>query len=155
MWNAIAITIHLVAINIWVGGTFFAVVMLPRAVSRLAPAQQSIVMTRVLRRFFYWIWLVVVLLLSSGGWMIYNVFGGLHSAPLYILSMASIGILMVLLFMVIFFGPYRRYKMACQLPDAVAAQRQLERIRRLSAVNMVLGLCVVVTIGLGSYFAAP
>jgi uncharacterized membrane protein len=35
MNNAIAIILHLLAINIWIGGTFYSVTILPRAVAGL------------------------------------------------------------------------------------------------------------------------
>ena len=56
MLNAIALILHLVAINVWVGGTFFAIVILGRAIKNIAAAQQLLLWQLVLERFFTWAW---------------------------------------------------------------------------------------------------
>ena len=40
MSNAIAIILHLLAINVWIGGTFFSVMVLPHALTALTPAEK-------------------------------------------------------------------------------------------------------------------
>ena len=66
MLNAIALILHLVAINVWVGGTFFAIVILGRAIKNMATAQQLLLWQLVLERFFAWAWVAVFILLT--GW---------------------------------------------------------------------------------------
>lgn len=152
MGHAFAIILHLLAINIWIGGTFFSVVILPRAVASLgAPAQHQL-MHILLKRFFFWVWVSMIILLSSGGWMIYSLFGGLMIVPRYVLVMMSIALLMMVVFLLIFFGPYRRYQKAWQVQNLTDCTQQLLQIRLLSRINMALGLCVVVAIGGGPFF---
>ena len=152
MTHAFAIILHLLAINIWIGGTFFSVVILPRAVASLESPAQYQLMHLLLQRFFFWVWLAMLILLSSGGWMIYSMFGGLVIVPRYVLVMMSIALLMMVVFLVIFFGPYHRFQQAYQLLNLSDCQHQLSHIRLLSRVNMVLGVCVVVVIGGGPFF---
>jgi uncharacterized membrane protein len=149
--NALAIMLHLVAINIWLGGTFFSVVVLARAVSRLDAPQQLLLMDTVLCRFFTLIWLAVPALLASGAWMVYRLYGGLALAPLYILLMVALGLSMMLVFVVTFFGPYRHYRAASQGRHFDEGRRRLLQMRRLSIASMVLGICIVLVIGGGPH----
>jgi uncharacterized membrane protein len=54
MLSSIALLLHLVAINIWVGGSFFAIVILGRVIKKLETQQQLVVWQLVLKRFFLW-----------------------------------------------------------------------------------------------------
>ena len=98
MWYAFAIILHLLAINVWVGGTFFSVVVLNRAIACLEPSQRNNLMKIVLQRFFFCIWIAMFILLGSGGWLIYSVFGGLDTLPLYVVLMMVVGLLMMIVF---------------------------------------------------------
>lgn len=151
MLNAVAIIAHLVAINIWVGGMFFIIMVLGKVVATLELPEQQVIWQRVLRRFFFWVWLAVIALLSTGIGMIFYRFGGLFSTPPYILLMACFGISMVTIFVVIYFIYYRRFQRELVQGDIAAGRNQLRIIRRLGIVNMILGFCVVVTIGGGPY----
>lgn len=151
MFNATAIIIHLVAINIWVGGMFFIIMVLGKMVSTLELPEQQVFWQGILRRFFFWVWLAVVALLSSGTGMIFYRFGGISNIPLYVTLMASFGISMVAIFFVIYFIYYRNFKANLLEKNIEACRQQLRIIRRLGIVNMVMGFCVVVVIGGGPY----
>lgn len=152
MWNALAIILHLLAINVWVGGTFFSVVILKHAATSLEPSQQLGLMQVIFRRFFFWVWIAILVLLSSGGWMVYSIFGSIGTAPRYIVLMVVLALLMMTVFVVIFFGPYRQFQKSLALEDIASSQRQLAWIGLLSTINMVLGVCVVLVIGGGPHF---
>ena len=151
MSSAIAIILHLLAINIWVGGTFFSVVVLRHAVLHLEPEQQTCLMQSLLPRFFFWVWVAILVLLSTGGWMVYKTFGGIGTAPLYILLMLGFGITMMLNFVLIYFEPYQHYKKAIAQDHMSEAERHLRMIGNLSKLNIVLGICVVIAIGAGPH----
>ena len=151
LFNALAIILHLVAINIWVGGMFFIIIVLGKVVATMEVPEQHAFWKKILQRFFFWIWLAVFALLGSGAGMILYRFGGIYTAPTYVLVMASFGILMATVFILIYFVFYRKFKIFMQLGDVEASRQQLRIIRRLGIVNMVLGLCVVVIIGGGPY----
>lgn len=151
MLNAIALILHLVAINVWVGGTFFAIVILGRAIKNISAAQQLVLWQLVLRRFFNWAWIAVFILLISGTWMVYSIYGGFDTIPVYIMLMGLIALLMISVFIYIYFFPYRQYKLLVQMNDIDSCIRKLAVIRFAGIINMILGLCVVVVIGSGPY----
>lgn len=150
MFNALAIILHLLAINIWVGGMFFIIVVLGRVVATFDIPEQHAFWQRLLQRFFIWVWIAVVGLLGTGIGMILYRFGGLVSSPLYVRLMASFGIAMALVYFVIYFVYYRRFQRELRAGHQQMVRQQLRIIRRLGIVNMVLGFCVLVVIGGGS-----
>lgn len=109
-------------------------------------------MCHLLKRFFQWIWLAILVLLVSDGWMIYNIFGGIAYTPIYVVIMMAIALMMIVVFLWIFYRPYRYYQQAYQLQDISACQQQLASIRLLAKLNMGLGFCVVLVIGGGPHF---
>jgi uncharacterized membrane protein len=150
---AIAIVLHIIAINIWVGGTFFTVVVLNPPMTQLDASRQLPLADRVFRRFFTLIWLVMPVLIGTGGWMIYAIYGGLAATPVHVKIMALLGISMSVTFLLIFFGPYRRYQQSRQHADQQATSlSMMTYIRQLNILNMLLGICVVIVIGAGPYF---
>lgn len=151
MLNATALILHLIAINVWVGGTFFAIVILGRAIRNVDTSQQLALWQLVFRRFFAWTWVAVFILLSSGTWMVYSVYGGFETIPAYVKLMGIIALLMVANYMFIYFVPYRQYKRMLRIGDIDASLRKLAIIRFVGIINMLLGLCIVVIIGSGPY----
>ena len=152
MFNPLAIILHLVAINIWVGGMFFIIIVLGQVVATLDVPEQHVFWQKLLKRFFAWVWIAVVVLLGTGAGMIVYRFNGLTHAPLYVLMMMGLGLLMATLFFVIYFVFYQRFKQAMQRQDSESGRQQLRMIRWLGTVNMILGICVVVVIGGGPYW---
>lgn len=93
---AILKLLHLLSAVLWVGGMFFAYVILrPAAVDVLQPPERLRLWRNVFQRFFLWVWVAVGLILGSGLGML-NSYGG--SAPLYVHVMLGGGILMVLIY---------------------------------------------------------
>ena len=71
--------IHLLAALVWVGGMFFAYVVLrPVAVEVLEPPQRLRLWEGVFRRFFVWVWVAVAILLGSGSYLIVQLGGFAH-----------------------------------------------------------------------------
>ena len=151
MLNAIALILHLVAINVWVGGTFFAIVILGRAIKNISAAQQLVLWQLVLQRFFNWAWIAVFILLISGTWMVYSIYGGFDTIPVYIMLMGLIALVMISVFIYIYFFPYQQYKLLVKTNDIDSCIQKLAVIRFAGTINMILGLCVVVVIGSGPY----
>lgn len=151
MLNAFAIIFHLLAINIWVGGMFFIIIVLGKVVSTLEIPAQQVFWQQILKRFFFWVWLAVIGLLGSGIGMIFYRFGGVANTPWYIITMASLGISMAVIFMVIYFVFYKKFEHEFNMGNIEGSRYQLRMIRRLGIVNMALGFCVVVVIGGSPY----
>ena len=136
---SIALTLHLLAIIVWVGGMFFAHMAMRQAAQELLePPQRLRFLKRVLDRFFRWVWLAVVLVLVTGYWVYLGIFGG--SVGLYVHLMEGIGLVMVALFCFIYFVPYRRMGMALANNEIPAAAAQMAIIRKVIGVNLILGL---------------
>lgn len=148
----IAIPLHLLATVIWVGGMFFAYMALrPVAASLLQPPQRLPLWSQTFDRFFPWVWVAVISLPATGLWMVYSVFGGFGHVGLYVLLMTGIGSLMILLFLYVFFSPYRRMKQALAVNDLPEAGRRLAQIRVIIGLNLVLGLLVTIVAGAGRF----
>jgi len=96
--------------------------------------------------------LAILLLLASGYWMLFTTFGGFAGAGMYIHLMQMIGWLMIALFVWLFHGPWLAFKRAVDVEDWPSAGAFLNRIRQIIAVNLPLGLLVVVTGGSGRYW---
>ena len=149
---AIAITLHLLAVVIWVGGMFFAYMALrPVAATLLEPPLRMPLWVQTFARFFPWVWTAVILLPATGYWMILNVFGGFAGASLYIHLMQGLGWAMIAIFLHVFFAPYRRLRRAVAAQDFPAAGKALGQIRQLIGLNLVLGLTTIVVTSAGRY----
>ncbi len=152
MIMSFAVTLHLLAAVLWVGGMFFAYVCLRPAALALAPPQRMPLWTGAFARFFPWVWAAVVLLPATGYWMIFNVFGGMGQAGLYIHLMQGLGLMMIAIYLHVFFAPYRRFQRAVAAADFIAAGKQLGQIRRMIAINLGLGLLTVIVGSAGKYW---
>lgn len=137
--------VHLLAALIWVGGMFFAwMILRPAAVVALdAPARLTL-WAEVFRRFFLWVWIAVLVLPITGVGLLHLRFAGFETAPRYVHVMIGLYIAMLALFIRV---------QALQVPElrkAIAAQdwpsggAVLGRIRRLIGINLLLGMALMV-----------
>nr|WP_297458998.1 CopD family protein [uncultured Halomonas sp.] len=148
----LAIALHLLAAVIWVGGMFFAYVALrPVAGSLLEPPLRLPLWAKVFERFFPWVWAAIAVLLVSGFWMIFAGFGGMANVGIHVHLMLALGIVMMLLFGHLYFGPFRRLRQTVAKAAWSDGAGSLDKIRHLVAVNLVLGLLVVVIASAGRY----
>ncbi|MFO1319845.1 MAG: CopD family protein [Burkholderiales bacterium] len=142
----IARWLHLLGVIVWVGGMFFAYVVLrPSAAQLLEPPQRLPLWSATLGRFFRWVWIAVALILGSGLHMT-AALGGLD-APLHARTMLILGVIMMMIFAHVVMAPYAQLRRAVAAADWPAGGQALGRIRRLVGVNLVLGV-VTVTIAI-------
>ena len=147
---SLAMTLHLLAVIVWVGGMFFAHMALRPAVNELLqPPQRLRLMRRVFEGFFPWVWGAVLLILPSGYWMLFTVFS--EAAPASQWFMAITGSLMAAIFIFIYFIPYHQMGQALQAGEPPRAARSLMLIRRLIGTNLILGLLVSAVAVAGKY----
>jgi uncharacterized membrane protein len=149
----VLVALHTLAAVVWVGGMFFAYMVLRPSAGPLETPLRLALWARVFGRFFPWVWASIAVLLASGYAMLFLGFGGFAGAGLHIHIMQATGILMMLLFLHLFFAPWRKLSRAVEqdaLPDAAAA---LNQIRRIVAVNLVLGLITVAAGASGRFWA--
>ena len=147
-----AIVLHILSAVLWVGGMFFAhQVLRPVAVQQFEPPQRLKLWTQVFRRFFPWVWVCIVLLLLSGYWMVFRLFGGMSGIGLHIHIMQALGWLMILMYMHLYFAPFRRLKEAVITEQWPEAGKRLNQIRLIVGINLVLGLVVIAIAAGGRY----
>lgn len=147
-----SIALHLLAAVVWVGGMIFAhAVLRPSAVQVLEPPLRLELWVQVFRRFFVLVWISIGLILISGYWMLFNYFGGFQGAGLHIHIMHGGGIVMVMVYLHVFFSPYRRLKQAVIVQDYPLAGAQLNQIRKLVGINIMIGLLVIIVGSAGRY----
>ncbi|MEX0614308.1 MAG: CopD family protein [Methylophaga sp.] len=151
----IAVSLHLLASVIWVGGLFFAFMFLrPAAATMLTPEQRLPLWQNIFSRFFPWIWASIITLVITGTAMIVMLggFGGMDGVGTHVHIMLLLGILMILLFMHVFFNPYRKLKWAVAEHDWITAADALDKIRKFVRANMILGLVIIVIGSSGRYW---
>ena len=149
---AFALALHVLSAVIWVGGMFFAYMALrPVAAEVLEPPARLTLWRGVFGKFFVWVSAAVVLLLITGLWMIFGVYGGMGNTRPYIHIMLTLGLIMMAIYGHVFFAPYKRLIKAVEAENWPEGGAQLATIRKLIAVNLSLGLVVVVVAAAGRY----
>ncbi len=145
--SALANGLHTIAAVLWVGGMFFAYMVLRPVAGALEPPQRLRLWKGVFDRFFPWVWAAVFILPASGYWAIMVDFGGFANAGIHVHIMHAIAIVMIGLFVYLFGGPYRGLVEAVAGEDWPTAGGHLAAIRRIVATNLILGL---ITTAVGS-----
>lgn len=147
---SVAISLHLLAAVIWVGGMFFALLALRPAAAEALPSEHGPrLWAETLRRFLAWVWGAVIVLPVTGYWIVYGYWGGLQHAGFHVHLMQGLGWFMILLFLHLYFEPFRRLQRAVADNDTEVAVRQLGQIRIIVMVNLALGLAVTVIASAG------
>ena len=141
---SLAYTLHVLAALVWVGGMFFAwMILRPAAMAALDGPPRLKLWMNVFQRFFVWVWVAVLILPISGVGLLQLRFNGFETAPRYVQVMMGLYVVMTALFIRI---------QALQLPElrtAVAAEdwatgaQALGKIRKLVGINLIVGLVVV------------
>ncbi|HEY0285961.1 MAG TPA: CopD family protein [Pseudomonas sp.] len=141
---ALVYTLHVLAAFLWVGGMFFAwMILRPAIIVALEGPQRLKLWVQVFARFFVWVWVAVVVLPITGIGIIELRFSGFETAPRYVQVMIGLYVVMVALFIKIQsvqLPELQRAVDAQKWPDGVAA---LGKIRRLVGVNLIVGIVLV------------
>ncbi|MCW8922825.1 MAG: CopD family protein [Gammaproteobacteria bacterium] len=149
---SVSIALHLLSAILWVGGMIFAHMMLrPAAVKVLEPPLRLNLWVQVFKNFFLWVWIAIITLLASGYWMVFSIFGGFSNIGMHVHIMHGLGIVMILVFMHVFFVPYRKLRHAVIVEDFQEGAAQLAKIRKLVGTNILIGLVVSVVASAGRY----
>ena len=148
--------LHFLSVIVWLGGMFFALFCLRPGAAHLPPAERVPLMEAVLGRFFSVLPWVVLLTLASGGWMVARVStttratGGPFNMPLEWTVMAGLGLLMAAIFGHVRFALFKRVQRASAAQDWAAAGAALKAIRDWVAVNLTIGVLIVVVVIAGT-----
>lgn len=145
---SIAIALHLIAAVIWVGGMFFAYVVLRPAAGRLLePPLRLELWSHVFRRFFPWVWASIGILIATGVWLMFIGITGIH-----VHIMATLAVVMIALFLHLNFAPVKRLHRAVIREDWADAGEQLDKIRQFVGINLCIGLLVLLIGSSGRYW---
>ncbi len=141
--------IHLLAVLIWVGGMFFAYMVLrPAAVDTLQPPERLRLWDAVFHRFFNWVWGALGVILATGLYMIYQ-YGGIAHVPQYVHVMLFLGLVMACIYGYVFFGCYVPLNLHVDKERWKEAGEILGKIRKLVAANLTLGLLTIAVVEFG------
>jgi len=130
---------------------FFAYLVLRPSLGGMEPPRRLVLWNDVLYRFFLWVWLCVIVLLPTGYFMVFSQFGDFSTAGMHVKIMHGTGLTMVILFILLFSIPFQHFRDAVKRQDWERAGKQLARIRRVVAINLVLGLVTVVSAASGRF----
>lgn len=147
-----ALALHALAAVVWVGGMAFAYgILRPVAGSALATSERLELWRGVFARFFPVVWISAGLLLATGYYMALGPFGGFAQVGAHIHMMHGLALVMTAIFAHLFFAPWKRFRRAVERMENESAGAELGKIRTLVAVNLTLGLLVVVVATGGRY----
>ena len=136
--------LHLLCAVLWVGGMFFAFVVVRPSLAVIEAPQRMLLQTQVLKKSFLIVWHVMPVIILTGFAMLPYV-GGMPNAPWQVHAMLALGLLMAALFLATYLGPYRKFR---RTTDRTRMASSFRRIRMLIDINLVLGLIVVIVAGL-------
>lgn len=143
---------HILAALFWVGGMAFAYMVLRPAAGSLEAPVRLTLWRDVFARFLPWVGVSIAALLVSGYAMMFMTHGGFRGVPLFIHVMQGTGILMMLIYLHLYFAPWRRLQKFVQAADWPNAGKQLAMIRKLVAINLALGVITVLIGSTGRYW---
>lgn len=138
----ILLALHLLGAAVWVGGMFFALLVLRPSLSVLEPPQRLALHAQVFRRFFRVVWHVMPLMLISGVAMVPAGYG-FATRSTAVQVMALFGLIMSAVFVGIYFGPWKRLRDALAEGDTAGGAVSVGRIRGWIMANLILGLATV------------
>lgn len=135
--------LHLLSVLVWVGGMFFAYVVLrPAAVDTLDPPPRLKLWDAVFNRFFKWVWTSISLLLISGIGMI-ALYGGMAHVGPHVHIMLALGIAMIAIYGHVYFALYKKLNRFVTAQSWKEAGEMLGKIRKMVGLNLALGLLTV------------
>lgn len=138
-----AAAVHVLAVVVWVGGMAFALFMLRPGLAALAPGERLGVLARVFARFLPAVGIAILLIVLTGGWLLLQ-YGGLRNAPWGVHAMATLGVLMILVYLWLLLRQNPRLQAAVRAGDWPTAAALAERMRHWIALNLALGVVAIV-----------
>ena len=149
---SIALFLHILAAVIWVGGMFFAhVVLRPVVAGQLEPPVRLTLWVGVFNRFFPMVFAAIATLLVTGYWMVLSFYQGFDAVGMHVHIMIWTGYVMMLIFFHVFFAPFKRLKRAVAAEEWAAGGKSLVQIRKLVGINLLIGLAVIAIASGGRY----
>ena len=143
-----SLLLHLLAAMLWIGGMAFSLFALrPAAIATLQPPQRLPLMSAAMGHFFRLVTGAVVVLLATGLHLILAT-GGFAAARPGVHTMLGGALVIIVIFGYVAHGCYPKMRRHVAASEWPAAAGQMEMIRKLVAVNLVLGVLIVVAVKL-------
>ncbi|MGH6609013.1 MAG: CopD family protein [Burkholderiaceae bacterium] len=140
---------HVLGVVIWVGGMFVMHFAVRPSASLVQDVPTRLTMlSSILSRFMAWAGLSVIVVLASGLAMIFSS-GGFRNAHLSVHLMLAIGLVMMALYAHIRFAPFKRMRAAVFAGNWQIAAANLDGVRKLVSINLVLGIVVIAVATIG------
>ncbi|MEP6609211.1 MAG: CopD family protein [Burkholderiaceae bacterium] len=141
--------LHVVGVVVWVGGMFVVHFAVRPAAARLQePSTRLTLLSSILGRFMAWAALAALVILASGLAMIFSS-GGFKNAHLSVHLMLAVGLLMMALYLHIRLAPFKRMRAAVAANNWANAAANLDMVRKLVSINLVLGIITIAIATIG------
>jgi uncharacterized membrane protein len=140
---AVLKALHLLSAVLWVGGMFFAYVILRPSLTAIEAPQRMLLQTQLHQKFFLVVWNAMPIILVSGFIML--AYRGMSGVGWQVHVMLALGLVMAAVFLVIVFGPWKQFRRTIDRSRMADSQT---KIRKLIGINLVLGLITVIIAGL-------
>ena len=149
LWN-LSNALHTLSSVVWVGGMFFAYVALRPSMAGVPPEEALPLWRRTLQLFLRWVLGTVVVLWATGIYMMFFVLSGFGEAGAHVDTMFTLALIMTGLFFYLNHGPFRAFKYAADASDFGKAGKILQKVRKIVATNLVLGILTIVIAAWGA-----
>ncbi len=134
--------LHVLSAIVWLGGvTFMLFALRSSAAQLLAPPLRLPFIALTLSRFFRLVWGAILVLLLTGLAMLLGV--GMKNAPPGWHVMLGLGLLMFAAFGHLYFGPFRRLKLAVSATNWPDAGQRVGQIATLAQIILALGVLAI------------
>lgn len=140
--------LHVLGVVVWVGGMFFAHMALRPAAQALPPPQRLPLLAATLARFVAWAGLAILMVVGSGVALI-GLAGGMAAVGASVHAMTAIGLAMTAIYAWLVARPLPQLRAAVAAARWEQAGAAMAGVRRLVAVNLVLGLATITIAILG------
>ncbi|WP_222547138.1 hypothetical protein [Asaia lannensis] len=142
LWSLV-LALHLLCMAYWIGGGIYAVIVSRSTVALLEPAQRQNVQMQLIARYFRALLHIVPTALVTG-WLLVIHMGGFGVMSLPINIMQGLALIMALLFLSAYFGPFQSLRRAIR-PQPVL----FDKVRKRVMLMVGVGILTVIAAAMG------
>ena len=145
----ILLAFHLLSAVIWVGGMFFAYMIVRPAAGNVLEAPERLrLWSKIFKSFLPRAWISAALLFSTGAVLlsVYSLKGA------HVIIMSALAVAMLLILGHVTFAPAKRLHKFVAEANFEEAAAQLDQIRKLIGINTLIGLVIIVIASAGKFW---